>query len=279
MVNENENQDGGNAPAGAQLVQAGCAPAATPMVEFDPAKENWQLYKERLENYFLVCAIENPDRQKAFLINCIGSKPYKLVRDLCTPEAPASKTYAELCQILDQHYTPPIIAYKERRKFYSTQKASSESVGEWLVRLKFAASACDFGNQIEFVLLEKFIMGLEGRAFDRLCEEDHKTLTLARALELASKWEIQSSSKNDNQSVNAVKFSKKPHGAGQSAKHNLNQANSWNKGEWAGTAASRRIRCKHCGYKNHTSEQCKFRKSTCHRCQKEGHLATICKQK
>lgn len=33
-------------------------------------------------------------------------------------------------------------------------------------------------------------MGLDGRAFDRLCEENHKTLTLAKALELASKWEV-----------------------------------------------------------------------------------------
>lgn len=112
------------------------------------------------------------------------------MRDLCNPETPASKSFAEICVILDQHYTPPIIAYEERRRFFSAQKSGDESTGKWLVRLKFAASACDFINNIENVLLDKHIMGLDGRAFDRLCEENHKTLTLAKALELASKWEV-----------------------------------------------------------------------------------------
>lgn len=273
MANENQDGgDGGGAPP-ANIVQTVCAPSATPMVEFDPTKEVWLLYKERLENYFLVCSIENPDRKKAFLINCIGPKPYKLVRDLCTPDTPASKTYAELCVILDLHYTPPIIAYKERRRFYSAQKSGDESAGEWLVRLKFAASACDFGNLIENVLLDKFIMGLDGRPFDRLCEEDHKTLTLAKALELASKWEVQSSS---TKNVNAVKSSGSTHGGAKfSHQHNHNQPSSSKQGR---TGNADQPRCKHCGYKNHKSEHCKFRKSTCHRCQKEGHLATICKQ-
>lgn len=121
----------------------------------------------------------------------MGAKAYKLVRDLSTPDAPTAKTYEELCNMLTLHYTPPVIAFKERKMFYKATKLNEETSMEWIARLKLLASACGFGNRIQDILLDKYVTGLDGRIFDRLCEEDHNTLTLKRALELSAKWEIQ----------------------------------------------------------------------------------------
>lgn len=281
---QQEGQDGGNPlnpPANAQqgaVQQMAFAASATPMAEFDPSKDVWLLYKERLDNYFLVCAVEDNNRKKAFLINCIGAKPYKLIRDLCTPEAPASKSYDELCAIMDKHYTPPVIAYKERKRFYSAQKSAEESLGDFLARLKHLASACEFQNQIEAIVLDKFVVSLDGRLFDRVCEEDHKTLTLTRALELSSKWEIQKQAKSGD--VNAIRsgsFGARGNYSGKQSHQKQQPSGNFRGG--SDNSAETRVRCKHCGYKNHASEQCKFRHSTCHSCNKTGHLATVCKQR
>lgn len=54
-------------------------------------------------------------------------------------------------------------------------------------RLKHFDSACEFENQIEAVVLVKFVIPLDSKLFGRVSEEDHQTITLTRALELSSK--------------------------------------------------------------------------------------------
>lgn len=154
------------------------------MPKFDPDSNEWVLYQERLENLFNAYAIVDANRKKALLQNSIGAKPYKLLRDLCTPDLPNTKTYEQLCGILKSYYTPAVVTYKERKAFYAISKSNCESVVEWMARIKNMASNCSFNANIASVVLEKFVTGLSGRAFDRICEEDHITLTLERALEL-----------------------------------------------------------------------------------------------
>lgn len=40
-----------------------------------------------------------------------------------------------------------------------------------------------------------------------------------------------------------------------------------------------KFKCKHYGFKNHTSDECKYKKAVCHSCKVTGHIATVCKNK
>lgn len=60
------------------------------MAEFDGSEE-WKLYEERLEQYFLANGIEK-ERQVPVLLSVIGSKSYKIVKDLSDPILPKKKT-------------------------------------------------------------------------------------------------------------------------------------------------------------------------------------------
>lgn len=245
--------------------------SATPMAEFNPDTDQWVLYQERLENYYAACRVTDVDRKKVLLLNSIGSKAYKLVRDLSTPALPTTKTYAELCAMLDQYYTPPVVAFRERTNFYAATKVNSESIVEWMARIKFMAASCNFGNLIEGIILDKFITGLDGRAFDRICEEDVVTLTLNRAMDLASKYETRG--QNSDDVVHAVNSKWRPQ-----SKKNVHPPKEQ---KYASTDAhsSGPQRCKHCGFKNHTGDACKFKNATCHKCKSKGHLASVCKQR
>lgn len=190
----NTNQPHGN---GGSAVNVGAPSIA--IQEFQPNSDQWILYQERLENYFGAYDIAAEDKRKVTLLNSIGPKAYKLVRDLCSPDTPNTKSYAELCKILKDYYTQPVIAFKERQEFYTLTKTECESSVEWMARVKSCASNCDFAERLANIVLDKFVTGQSGRIFERLCEENHSTLTLTRALELASKYEAQ---KISTQSVN-----------------------------------------------------------------------------
>lgn len=147
--------------------------------EFQPNSDEWVLYQERLENYFGAYDIKTEDKRKVTLLNSIGPKAYKLVRDMCDPDTPSTKSYTFLCKMLKDYYTQPIIAYKERKEFYNLSKAADESVVEWMARIKCCASNCDFGVRLKDIVLDKFVTGKYGKIRNiNLC------LTLARAFRL-----------------------------------------------------------------------------------------------
>lgn len=134
---------------------------------FDADTEEWELYREQLEQFFAANKVEET-LKRAVLINHLCSKTYKLLRDLCTPDQPKDKTYAELCKLLSTHFTPPVVVHKERRQFFRAKRHENghESVNEWIVRLKNLAANCKFGAEFQGNLTNKFIDGLEGKAYD-----------------------------------------------------------------------------------------------------------------
>lgn len=231
----------------------------SPMTEFNPDTDQWVLYQERLENFFDACGVTDLNRKKVLLLNSVGQKAYKLVRDLSTPDMPITKSYAELCVMLKQYYTPLVVAFREQKQFYAATKERAESIVEWSARIKFLAASCNFGNRIEGIILDKFITRL-----DRLCEEESETLTLTRALDLAAKYEMKS---QKTEEVNAVRPSNKK---GSSQKFTKSEPTA---------SLTAPLRCKHCGYKNHTSDKCKVKNANCHNCKKDGHLASVCKER
>ena len=60
--------------------------------EYD-MQEEWSEYIEILEFYFEANGVS--DKQRAILLSVCGSKTYKLIRNLTTPEKPADKTFTE----------------------------------------------------------------------------------------------------------------------------------------------------------------------------------------
>ena len=76
--------------------------------------QNWLIYKERLEQYFIANRIDEA-RKAATLLTLIGEPVYKTLRDLCDPILPSQKSFPDLYEILKKQYSPKISVFKERK--------------------------------------------------------------------------------------------------------------------------------------------------------------------
>lgn len=152
--------------------------------EFNGSVDDWNVYQERLEQFFEVNDIA-AQKQVALLISVIGADSYKTLRDLCHPVLPKNKTFEELCNLLRKQYSPQVAVFRERTNFYNARQEGYENVTQWFGRLKKLSVDCKFGENLESILVDKFVTGLRtGQILDRLCEEN-ESLTLEQALELA----------------------------------------------------------------------------------------------
>ena len=84
------------------------------------SKEDWPTYVERLEQYFEANSIAAGKKLPA-LLSLIGSKTYRLLKNLTAPEAQSSKTYASLIQILTSHLAPKPLVIAERFRFHKRE--------------------------------------------------------------------------------------------------------------------------------------------------------------
>ena len=98
------------------------------MGEFDPSKEEWDQYAERMGHFFEANAIESADRRKASFLTLIGAPAYKLLGSLIAPDKPADKTYNDLVAVIKQHYCPKTAVVVQRFKFNSRVRQTGESV-------------------------------------------------------------------------------------------------------------------------------------------------------
>lgn len=76
--------------------------------------------------------------------------------------------------VIEAHYTPPTIIFRERKNFHSAIQNENETVAEWHSRVKKLALSCKFNDKLEAFVLDRFIMGINEKIFERLCEEDER---------------------------------------------------------------------------------------------------------
>lgn len=238
---------------------------ASQMTEFSPENHSFTEWKERLEIHFTDIKVETETSKKATLLKSIGTCAYSLLRALCDPQKPNEKTYDELCTLLEEHYMPPVIIFRERWNFYTASKSNDESVNSWHARVKTLALKCKFSNLDEAVR-DRFIMGMasEEKLFEKFCEEDEK-LTVAKAVNKALIHEVKLKGKAMSNDVNFIR------GKGN---HNNKSAP---RGQQSN--GKKHEACKHCGWKSHKSSACKFKDAVCNKCGRKGHLKPVCHAK
>jgi len=111
-----------------------------------------------MKQYFLANMILE-ERKVPLLITCMGKQAYIMLKDLCDPITPAKSTYGQLCNILSRQFAPKISIYRKRKEFYTLRTNAQESVNDWYMKIKNAATQCQFGSNLIAVLKDKFVTG------------------------------------------------------------------------------------------------------------------------
>lgn len=157
--------------------------------EFDVNSNDCTIFRPRLTNYFEANNIKDVSRRRAIFLNCLSEDSYRLIFNLCIPKTPEKLGYEELVKLFDGHFGGQRSIFGERRKFYEAQSEPHETIKDWAARVRSLAVHCDFGEELQICLRDRFIMGLpSGQIRDRLFESDN-LLTFAEAVKIAESRE------------------------------------------------------------------------------------------
>lgn len=268
---------------------------------FDSKTSDFSVFKERLNQFFIANKITDEVRQKAILLNTLSEDCYILVRSLCVPELPDSKSYNTLIKILTDHFSPIKSYFAERLKFYNSKRKCEESVADWEARIKKLASNCGFKTELDTVMRDIFVIGMNNeKIMDRLFEEDASKVEFKEIVKLALNKESALNERSARESLGVPiktepvnhhrqgnSYSEKQHGK-PSKGHLVNSAaipsrsgykvrnqQSVSIGSY-NNSHQKPSKCTCCGRTNHRFSQCVYKSCTCHKCGIKGHLAPQC---
>lgn len=218
--------------------------------------DSWPLYEERLKRFFVAYQIDDKDdkRKSAFLLTAVSMEVFQIIKNVSFPALPEEKKFSELCDLLKQRFTPTLVVFRERAKFFEARQGEGESIVEWSTRLKKLAANCEFGDQLNPFLLNIFVAGMRrGPIFERLCEEE-ATSTLENLVKIAMKRE---STMQQREVLDVHKIQPK-----EQQKHRKSEA-----------------KCYACGKGDHDFKKCQYKSYICRNCDNKGHLAKVCPSK
>ena len=152
--------------------------------EYDPQKEDWTSYSERLTEYFTANDVDDAAKQRAILLSVVGASTYQLIRNLVAPCKPTEKAFNDLVKLVQEHYQPNRSIIVQRFKFNSRSRQPGESVGTFVAELRRLSEHCQYGDTLDDMRSDRLVCGIADSRLQRrlLAEPD---LTFKKALELA----------------------------------------------------------------------------------------------
>ncbi|XP_073965617.1 uncharacterized protein [Choristoneura fumiferana] len=282
---------------------------------FDVNKDSWDLYIERLEQYFIVNDVKDAVKV-ATLITVIGSEAYELMVNLCTPKRPATKTYSDLVAVMKTHLQPKPSILAERYKFRQRRQSAHENIAEYAAALKKLSMTCSFstGNELQDNLRDQFVCGLaKDDVRQRLFADDNITfenafklaVTMETAVTNAAAVETREGRRGGTAELyqmtrnrvdrsgsstsgvtrmagdarvvrGAASTSYTGGGSARVTKWKTSGTDSSGSGNGGGSVRQPAAGgCTVCGAQ-HAAQTCKFRMYVCRVCNREGHLKRVC---
>lgn len=101
-----------------------------------------------------------------------------------------------------EYFTPSIASYHKRKLFHSNERHQSETTEEWFHRVFESLDGCEFQELADFMLIDKFIAGLEYETFQKCAKKT--TLSVAEVLPITTQGETISLGKNSTNSFDTA---------------------------------------------------------------------------
>ncbi|XP_065287615.1 uncharacterized protein [Dermacentor albipictus] len=140
---------------------------------------------------------------------CSNFSSRKTRRTSTSQDTPHVKTLGELLAILRSHFNPAPSTLMECFRFNNRSRRERETLGQFVGALRGLASACAFGDQLDSLLRDRFVCGINNPAMQtRLLELPDPTLEAvvkaAMAMEAAAKDAGEISRATDSPSAEAA---------------------------------------------------------------------------
>lgn len=227
------------------------------------------------------------------MLNALCDSAFALISDLCVPAKPEEKSFDELIQLFESHFQPQRAVFAEREAFYTASKDVHESCNEWAARVRRLAMHCEFGNVLNVILRDKFIIGYNGSIIREKLFLNKLNISLEEAIIQARTIEaVECSRKIGSEGISSshvplAQVKEEPSDLHQVRKFQNSAARRKNRNRGSGTqklghqndqlGKQEKAKCKVCG-KSHGAP-CRYRNYVCNKCGIKGHLQDVCTNK
>lgn len=238
-------------------------------IQFQLGRDDWETFVEQLEFYIVEKNIQDDKKKVSTLVTRVDQETFKLIKQLMSPDKIIDKTFEQVVKVMNAHFKPKPSEVMERCKFHLARQEASESITDYVAKLKKLALHCNF-DKLNIALRDQLVCGIKDKDI-RVKLFAVEDLDYDKAVEIATTHEA--AVKNAAESLDAL--DNKPHKVeiyqlrrnNQSAQRKSEAGNSRqnqcvNKRHETGSMSStskRSITCYCCGKENHTKEECRLR--------------------
>ncbi|XP_059222020.1 uncharacterized protein K02A2.6-like isoform X3 [Stomoxys calcitrans] len=233
-------------------------------------------YFVRCEWSFQLSQVAESD-YKSYMLVHMGADLYNSLKVLLSPKKVEELSYVEVKDTLVKHFDRKCNQYAESIRYRQVVQEKEEALSDFVLRLRKAATHCNYAEFLDRMLTEQLLYGLQSRDIcDEIISREPRTFNeayeIAQRLEAShrSTVEMKCNVNNSNPieettckvAFSTTRFKNKP------------------KDEVRGHETSGVVvaKCYGCGG-NHQRSKCKFRNASCFVCSKTGHIAKVCKSR
>jgi len=227
-------------------------------------------------HYFTANKIAEDKVKVHILCASVGPRTYHIIKNLCLPDKPESKTFKDLTDIVKGYYKPKISEASASLIFNNRVRKPEETVQVFVAELRRLVQSCNYGEHLKRALRDRFIAGINDKDIqEKILTISDDELTFDKACQIAQAHEaacrnVKELQRGQMASVNKL-YVQKPWKQSKDVKPKKPQDEKYVK-----KTSERNKRCFRCG-NDHNPNMCWFKTKECYGCGKRGHTKTMCR--
>lgn len=152
--------------------------------EEGPVSVRWERWREQFDAYLSWRDIDNHEEKYKTLMMFGGPDVRRIASKVTEVEnGTIDNRYRIAVALLDEYFVPRVSKTYERQKFRQMAPTPQEKLDSFVVRLKHQASNCDFGDQVENMIVDQIVSTTQDVKLKRRCLE--KDLSLNEVQDIA----------------------------------------------------------------------------------------------